>query len=98
LKIAVLRERKEPENRVALTPNVVKSLVKAGFTCNIETGAGNASGFYDSAYESAGASIFTDKNLALSEADILLKVNAPLVDEVLRRFGNHIFFIRLYNS
>lgn len=83
MKIAVLRERKEPENRVALTPNVVKSLVKAGFTCNIETGAGNASGFYDSAYESAGASISTDKNLALSEADILLKVNAPLVDEVL---------------
>jgi H+-translocating NAD(P) transhydrogenase subunit alpha len=83
LKIAVLRERKKPENRVALTPNVVKSLVKAGFTCNIETGAGNASGFYDSAYESAGASISTDKNLALSEADILLKVNAPLVDEVL---------------
>ncbi len=83
MKIAVLRERKEPENRVALTPNVVKSLVKAGFTCNIETGAGNASGFYDSAYESAGASIFTDKNLALSEAEILLKVNAPLIDEVL---------------
>ena len=83
MKLAVLRERKEPENRVALTPNVVKSLVKAGFTCNIETGAGNASGFYDSAYESAGASIFTDKNLALSEAEILLKVNAPLIDEVL---------------
>lgn len=83
MKIIVLKERKEPENRVALTPTVVKSLVKAGFECWIETGAGMASGFYDSVFEAAGATVFTDKVHALSSTDILLKVNAPRVDEVL---------------
>lgn len=83
MKIIVLKERKEPENRVALTPTVVKLLVKAGFECSIETGAGMASGFYDSVFEVAGATVFTDKVQALSGTDILLQVNAPHVDEVL---------------
>ncbi|MEJ6979053.1 Re/Si-specific NAD(P)(+) transhydrogenase subunit alpha [Pedobacter sp. P351] len=83
MKIIVLKERKEPENRVALTPTVVKLLVKAGFECSIETGAGMASGFYDSVFEVAGATVFTDKVQALSGTDILLQVNTPHVDEVL---------------
>lgn len=83
MKIAVLKERKEPEKRVALTPDAVKLLIKAGFECGIETGAGFATGYYDSVYEAAGARIYSDKNLLLSDADIVLKVNAPLVDEVL---------------
>lgn len=83
MKIAVLKERKEPEKRVALTPDSVKLLVKAGFECNIESGAGNATGFYDSAYDAAGATIVLQKENLLGEADVLLKVNPPLVDEVL---------------
>ena len=82
MKIAVLKERKEPEKRVALTPDVVKSLVKAGFECGIEAGAGLATGFYDAAYESAGARIYADKMSLLADADILLKVNAPLAEEI----------------
>ena len=96
MKIAVPKERREPENRVALTPNVVKMLIKAGFKCAIETGAGVASGFYDSAYENAGASIFTDKKLELSETDILLKVNAPMVDEVLHLKEGSVIISFLY--
>ncbi|MGV3507954.1 MAG: NAD(P)(+) transhydrogenase (Re/Si-specific) subunit alpha, partial [Sphingobacteriaceae bacterium] len=83
MKIAVLKERKEPEKRVALTPDSVKLLVKAGFECNIESGAGDATGFYDSAYEAAGASINQQRESLLADADVLLKVNPPLVDEVL---------------
>lgn len=83
MKIAVLKERKEPEKRVALTPDAVKSLIKAGFECNVEAGAGFATGFYDAAYEAAGARVYTDKGSLLSEADILLKVNAPLNEEIL---------------
>lgn len=82
MKIAVLKERKVPEKRVALTPDVVKALIKAGFECAVETGAGLASGFYDSAYENAGAITSHDKAALLGSADILLKVNAPTVDEV----------------
>ena len=82
LKIAVLKERKIPEKRVALTPDVVKSLSKARFTVTIEAGAGVASGFYDSSYTAAGATIVDDITRLLSDADILCKVNAPTVDEL----------------
>lgn len=82
MKIAVVREQKLHENRVALTPDVVKSLVKAGFQCNIEAGAGTASGFYDALYEKAGAAIVADKTALVTDADVLLKVNAPEISEV----------------
>jgi NAD(P) transhydrogenase subunit alpha len=82
LKIAVIKETKVPERRVALTPEVVKQLQKAGFTCGIEAGAGQVSGFYDQVYENAGAIIFPDKAALLADADILLKVNAPTVEEI----------------
>jgi NAD(P) transhydrogenase subunit alpha len=53
-------------------------LTKAGFQCTIESGAGVASGFYDTAYTNAGAVTSDDKAAMLQDADILLKVNAPL--------------------
>lgn len=83
MKIAVVKETKVPERRVALSPDVVKSLIKGGFQCSIESGAGESSGFYDSVYEQAGAEIYPDKASLLKQADILLKVNAPTVEEVL---------------
>jgi H+-translocating NAD(P) transhydrogenase subunit alpha len=84
LKVAVLKETKVPERRVALTPDVVKTLTKAGFKCGIETGAGEATGFYDAAYEQAGGIIFLDKAAMLADADVLLKVNAPTLEEVMQ--------------
>lgn len=82
MKIAVAKETKQPESRVSLTPEVTKSLVKAGFSCTIESGAGTASGFTDALYEKAGATIATDKQALLQQADVLLKVNAPTLEEV----------------
>lgn len=82
MKIAVVKETKVPEKRVALTPGVVKALAKAGFQCTIESEAGVGSGFYDTAYESAGATILHNKQALLQDADILLKVNAPSADEL----------------
>ncbi len=88
MKIAVLKETKVPERRVALTPDVVKSLTKAGFQCGIESEAGLASGFYDRAYEDAGGVIFPSKQPLLQDTDLLLKVNTPTPDElVLMREG-----------
>ena len=80
--ITVLKETKVPEKRVALSPDVVKSLTKVGFQCTIESGAGVASGFYDKAFESAGAKISDNRAELLKQADILLKVNAPSIDEL----------------
>ncbi|PRY55536.1 NAD(P) transhydrogenase subunit alpha [Arcticibacter pallidicorallinus] len=82
MKVAVLKEKKHPEKRVALTPDVVKTLVKAGFKCHIESSAGDGSGFYDSSYVAAGAVIEKDRAPLLGDANILLKVNAPSLDEV----------------
>lgn len=65
-----------------MSPDVVKMLAKAGFACGIESGAGEASGFYDGAYEQAGALIFPDKGAMLADADVLMKVNAPSLEEL----------------
>ena len=82
LKIAVPKETKPFERRVALTPDVVKSLQKAGFNCIIETGAGEASYFSDEKYHDAGAGIAPTTAAAYAEADVVLKVNAPTEEDV----------------
>ena len=82
MKIAVLKETQAHERRVALTPDVVKSLLKAGFSCQIEEGAGINAYLPDERYQEAGATIVSDRNKLYSEADIVLKVNAPTPEEV----------------
>jgi len=82
MKIGVPRETKERENRVGLTPDVTKSLVKDGFEVIIESGAGIKSFFSDEQYTAAGATLANDKNKIYSESDVVLKVNAPLPDEI----------------
>lgn len=77
--VAVLKESKKGETRVALSPDVVKSLIKKGFKVEIEKGAGDASFFYDDDYKKAGAEIVSHEQAC--KADIVLKVNAPTVDE-----------------
>lgn len=81
MKIAVPKETKLKENRVALTPDVVKDLVKKGFEVVIEAGAGINSFFSDEAYKNAGASLI-DKSKVYGEGDVILKVNAPLPEEI----------------
>ncbi len=82
MRIAVPKETKERENRVALTPDVVQSLVKAGFECIVESGAGDNSYLADSQYIAAGAQIVPDKQKLYSDADVVLKVNPPEVSEI----------------
>ena len=73
MKIAVPKEAGPAERRVALVPESVARLVKAGNTVGIERGAGDAAGFDDAAYESAGATI-ADRRTLLSTADLVLTV------------------------
>jgi len=82
VKIAVPKETKEREKRVALSPDVVKSLKAAGFEIIIETGAGLNSYFSDEAYANAGAILVPEKKVLYSDADVILKVNAPAADEI----------------
>lgn len=82
MKIAVPKETKEREKRVALTPDVVKSLIKTGFECYVETNAGLNSYFDDASYTEAGAKIVNDTKELYSGADVILKVNAPSPEEI----------------
>jgi H+-translocating NAD(P) transhydrogenase subunit alpha len=81
MKIAVLKERRPEETRVAASPDTVKKLVQLGAAVSVETGAGLFASFGDASYEAAGATIAPDFATALANADIVLKVQRPLAGE-----------------
>ena len=72
MKIAVPKETKLKENRVALSPDVVKDLVKKGFAVAIEKGAGANSYFNNDLYTAAGATIVNDRKEVFAGADVLM--------------------------
>lgn len=79
MKIAIMKERREHERRVAATPETVKKFIAQGFRVVVETGAGAASRINDDDYLAAGATIENDLTGLLSDADIVLKVQRPLL-------------------
>ncbi|WP_226051374.1 Re/Si-specific NAD(P)(+) transhydrogenase subunit alpha [Dickeya chrysanthemi] len=89
MRIGVPKERLANEARVAATPKTVEQLLKLGFEVAIESGAGKLASFDDSAYAQAGATILDTS--AVWQSDIVLKVNAPLDEEIeLTRAGSTI--------
>ncbi|WP_374348089.1 Re/Si-specific NAD(P)(+) transhydrogenase subunit alpha [Phenylobacterium sp.] len=80
--IAVTKESRAGETRVAATPETVKKLIAAGFAVTVEAGAGTAASYLDADYEAAGATLAKDAKSAISGADILFKVRAPSQDEI----------------
>jgi len=81
MKIAIPKERREGELRVAASPDTVKKFVSLGFTVTVETGAGAGASFSDDAYKEAGAEIANDEASAVGGADVVLKVQRPIVGE-----------------
>jgi NAD(P) transhydrogenase subunit alpha len=86
MKIGVPKERLPHENRVAVSPETIKKFVQLGFDVTVETGAGEGSSFSDDVLKEAGATIAPDVAGAVSDADIVLKIRAPMtgggVDEL----------------
>ena len=80
--IAVTRERRAGETRVAATPDSVKKLAVLGFKVVIETGAGMAAAYPDAEYESVGAAVAPSAEAALAGVDLSLKVRAPEQAEI----------------
>ena len=76
MKIAVFKETREGEKRVALTPQVVKQLVGKGYEIFIESGAGEQSAFQDSDYKNSGATIISSAEELCKVATVFLKINA----------------------
>ncbi len=79
--IGVIREIKNNEFRVGLTPGGVHVLAREGHEVLVEAGAGNGSGFYDEEYVQAGAAVMADKKAIFDRADIIVKVKEPLEQE-----------------
>lgn len=73
MKVAILKETYPGERRVALTPVNVPQLIKAGLEVVVESGAGVAAGFPDSAFADKGGQVVNDRVSALA-ADVLLQV------------------------
>ena len=79
MKISIPKERRAHERRVAATPETVKKFTALGISVAIEAGAGESSRITDAAYEAAGATIVTDLAALLGGADIVLKVQRPIL-------------------
>src|SRR5271170_4331702 len=79
MKVAVVKERRAFERRVAASPDTVKHMTGLGLEVVVETGAGDGCFIRDAAYQAAGATIAADEAAALDGADIVLKVQRPLL-------------------
>jgi len=82
MKIAILKERRPDETRVAATPESVKKLRSLAAEVAVESGAGAAAAFTDAAYAEAGATVADDAAAALAGADVVLKVLRPQPEEL----------------
>jgi NAD(P) transhydrogenase subunit alpha len=82
MKLAILKERRDGEARVAATAETVKKLKGLGLEVTVETGAGAQARVSDQDYLAAGATIAPDMASTLAGADIVLKVRSPSADEI----------------
>ncbi len=96
MKIGTPKEIAQGEARVAMTPASARDLQKLGYTCCIETGAGEAAGFSDAAYEEAGVEIIKTAAALWKEADIIAKVRQPSETE-LKRLNKEKTLISFFN-
>lgn len=78
MKIAIPKERRPFEKRVAAVPETVKKYRALGYDVIVETGAGDNAACPDALYAASGAIIAPNSQEALSDADIVLKVQRPL--------------------
>ena len=96
MKIGVPSEIKPQENRVALTPAGADRLVAAGHEVLVQKGAGVNSGFLDSTYIEAGATILPDAAAVFEAAGMIVKVKEPQAVEWAMMRENQIMFTYLH--
>ena len=96
---AYILKESESELRVSASPDSVKKMVELGISVNIQTTAGQNSNFSDESYKANGAEIFNNTS-EISNADIIIKVNKPTVDEISSMKEGSLFIGSLdpYNS
>src|SRR4029077_3126238 len=94
MRIGVPKETAEGERRVALVPDVVKSLKRNEHVdVLVEAGAGESSGHPDSSYEEAGAEVAGAEQAWAAE--VVLRVAVPTVEEIGRLNSNQLLISHL---
>ena len=94
--VGVPKEIKNNENRVAMTPAGVHELTARGHQVLIEAGAGVGSGFEDSEYVAAGASLAASAQDVWSKAEMIVKVKEPIAPEYSLMHKGQILFTYLH--
>ncbi len=96
MRIGTVREIKNHEYRVGLTPESAAEAVHHGHQVLVETGAGAGIGAGDDAYIAAGAGIAPDASTVFAEAEMIVKVKEPQPDERARLREGQILFTYLH--
>lgn len=100
MRIFVPKETAPGEKRAAVVPDAAKKLVALGAEVGVEKGLGEFIHRSDAKYEEAGARIIADRTVGLLEADAVLRLRKPPMDEVaeLRENSVHISFLDPFNE
>jgi alanine dehydrogenase len=96
MKIAVPKEIKDHEYRVALTPTGTRELVTHGHAVTVQCGAGEGAGFPDADFEAAGATLDADIDRIWADAELILKVKEPQPKEIARLKKGQTLFAYLH--
>ena len=81
MRVAVPKESRSGEKRVALVPDIINKLTRAGLEVTIESGAGASAQFSDAQYEVAGAKVVSGN--VITDADVIASVQ-PLTPDQMR--------------
>lgn len=96
MRIAVPKEIKNHEYRVALTPSGVRELIGRGHEVVVQAGAGEGAGFNDADYQAAGGRLEADVAKVWEGAELILKVKEPQPEEVARLTPDQTLFTYLH--
>lgn len=100
MKIAVLKETHPGETRVPLVPATAEKLVKLGAELLVEAETGASCRFTDDHYSAVGARVETSRETLLREADIILRLRKPPLEEValMRQGAIHVSYLDPFNE
>lgn len=96
MKIGIPREIKVLEGRVVLTPSAIRELIKNGHQVFVEQNAGLLSGYSDTEYSDAGATLLESAKAVYASSELIVKVKEPQKSELKLLKKEHILFSFLH--
>ncbi|KIE59318.1 NAD(P) transhydrogenase subunit alpha [Methylacidiphilum kamchatkense Kam1] len=94
--LGVLKEKVPGENRVAMVPEVLPSILKYGLQVCVESGAGINAGYFDEMYDDKGAKILPTAHEVLKNAHIVCLIHPPRKEDIAHFVENSILISLLY--